>query len=103
MFQHQSKIDKRASLKIHACGLPAVAQWVKNLTAVAQVAAEGWALFSVGSSGLKDLVLPQLWHRWAAVAWEPLSAASVAIGKKNIYIFWKFLLSLNRESVVVFR
>ena len=55
MFQHQSKIDKRASLKIHACGLPAVAQWVKNLTAVAQVAAEGWALFSVGSSGLKDL------------------------------------------------
>ena len=31
-----------------------MAQWVKNLTAAAQVAAEAW---------VKDPALPQLWHK----------------------------------------
>ena len=39
-------------------GVPAKAKWIKNLTAVAQVAVEAWVWFPVQCSGLKDL--PQL-------------------------------------------
>ena len=44
------------------CGVPAVAQWVKNPTAVAWVALEAFVR-SPTCSGLKDLTLPQPWHR----------------------------------------
>ena len=35
-------------------------QWVKNLTATGQGAAEGWVRSSARRNGSKDLVLPQL-------------------------------------------
>ena len=51
-----------------------MAQWGKNLTTEAWVAAEVWVQSLAGCSGLKDPVLPQLWHRSAAAAWrEPLA------------------------------
>ena len=42
-------------------GVPTVVQWVKNLTAVVQVAVEAQVLTLTGCRGLKALVLPQLW------------------------------------------
>lgn len=42
-------------------GVPAVVQWVKNPKVAAQVAAEAWVLSPAWRSGLKDLVLMQLW------------------------------------------
>ena len=44
-------------------GVPPVAQWVKNLTAVALVAGEAQVWSSAWLSGLKDPALPQLWLR----------------------------------------
>ena len=41
-------------------GVPAVVQWVKNLTAVAQIAAEAQVQSPVWCSRLKDPVFP-LW------------------------------------------
>ena len=41
-------------------GFPAMVQSVKNPAAMAQV----WVGFLVHHSGLKDLALLQLWHRW---------------------------------------
>ena len=41
-------------------GVPAMVQWVKNLTAVARVAAEVQVPSPAWCSGLKNLVLPQL-------------------------------------------
>ena len=38
-------------------------QWVRNPTAVAQVAVEAQVLCQAWHSELKDLALPQLWHR----------------------------------------
>ena len=38
-------------------------QWIKNLTAVAQVAVEVQVPSPALLSGLKDMALPQLWHR----------------------------------------
>ena len=40
-------------------GVPAMAQWVKNLTVEAQVAVEVQVQFPAWHSGLKDLALPQ--------------------------------------------
>ena len=39
-----------------------MAQWVKNPTAVALVAAEAWIQSLAWCKGLKDLMLQQLWH-----------------------------------------
>ena len=36
-------------------------QWVKNLTAAAQVTVEAWVQSPAWSSGLKDPALPHLW------------------------------------------
>ena len=44
-------------------GVPTVVQWVKNLTAAAQVAMEGWVQSLAQRSGLKDSLLPQLQRR----------------------------------------
>jgi len=44
-------------------GVPAVAQWVKNLTAAVWVAAEVWAQSLAQGRGLKDLLLSQLQRR----------------------------------------
>ena len=44
-------------------GCPAVVQWVKNPTAVAQVSAEARVGSPAHGNMLKDLLLPQLWHR----------------------------------------
>ena len=41
-------------------GVPAVAQWIKNLTAGVWVAVEAWAPSSAQHSGLKNLGLIQL-------------------------------------------
>ena len=46
-------------IKIHS-RVPAVAQWVKNLTAAAQVAAEAQVQSPAQGSVLKDPALPQL-------------------------------------------
>ena len=45
-------------------GIPTVAQWVENPTAVAWVATEVQVQSPAHCSGLKDLALTQLWHRW---------------------------------------
>lgn len=45
-------------------GIPTVVQWVKNMTAVAQVAAEAWVRSPAPCSELKDPVLLQLWLRF---------------------------------------
>ena len=47
-------------LKILKIGVPAVAEWVMNLTAVAQVTEEAQVKFPARYSRLKDLVLLQL-------------------------------------------
>ena len=47
------------NLKIYT-GVPTVAQWVKNPTAVSQFSAEARVRFPVPRSGLKDSLLPQL-------------------------------------------
>ena len=44
-------------------GVPAMAQWVKNPTAVAQATVEAQVWSPAQCSGLKDLVLSQLQHR----------------------------------------
>ena len=62
-------------------GLPAVAQWVKNLTAGALVTAEAWVRSPAQHSGLKDLALPQLWCR--SQLQELTYAMGVAIKRKN--------------------
>ena len=51
---------KKIKKKIPA-GVPAVAQWVKNPTAVARVSAAAQVQSPAWPNGLKDSVLPQLW------------------------------------------
>ena len=51
------------NLKIYT-GVPTVAQWVKNPTAVSQFSAEARVRFPVPRSGLKDSLLPQLQLRF---------------------------------------
>ena len=50
-------------LKENTERVSAVAQRGKNLTAAARVTAEVWVQSLARHSGLKDLALPQLWHR----------------------------------------
>ena len=45
------------------CGVPSMAQWVRNPTAVAQAAVEMRVPSPTPHDGLKEPVLPQLWHR----------------------------------------
>ena len=52
-----------SKVKEIAEGVLAVAQWVKNLTAVARVATEAQVQTSAWCSGLKDPAFPQLQHR----------------------------------------
>ena len=62
-------------------GVPAVGQWVKNLTAGALVTAEAWVPSPALCSGWKDLALPQLQHRsqlWAGFNPWP----------RNFHIWW---------------
>ena len=54
---HRSTFLFKDSL-IEIDGVPTVVQWVKNLTAVAWVAAEPQVLSLAGCSVLKDLALP---------------------------------------------
>ena len=68
--------------RIYPRGVPAVAQWVKNLTAAVRVTAEARVRHLVWCSELKDLALLQLplrFNPWP----EPLYASSVAIKKKE--------------------
>lgn len=44
-------------------GAPAMAQWLKNPTALAGVSMEVRVQFLARCNGLKDLALPQFWHR----------------------------------------
>ena len=44
--------------------VPAMGQWIKNLTAAAQVPAEARVQSPAWHSGLKDSALLQLWYRW---------------------------------------
>ena len=45
-------------------------QWVKNLTTPAQVSAEAGVQSLAQGSGLKDLILPQVWIRFNPWLWE---------------------------------
>ena len=45
-----------------------MAQWVKNPTAAAQVTVKVQVQFLAQHGGLKDPVLPQLWHKVAVMA-----------------------------------
>ena len=60
-----------------------MAQWVKNLTAAAPVAAEAQIPSPAWVSGLKDSVLPQLWHGIQFLAQELPYAMGVAIKNKT--------------------
>ena len=51
------------NLKASIRGVTAVAQWVKNLTAATWVTREAQVRSLAQHSGLKDVVLPQLWRR----------------------------------------
>ena len=44
-------------------GVPSVAQWVKNPSTEARVTAQVRVRSPAQHSGLKDPILPQLWHR----------------------------------------
>ena len=58
------KVEERNDSKKPGKGeVPTVAPWVKNVTAVAQVPGEMQVRSLAHRSGLKDLVLLQLWHR----------------------------------------
>ena len=46
-----------------AQGVPTMVQCIKNPTAVTLVTVEVWVRSPPQHSGLKDLVLPQLWYR----------------------------------------
>ena len=54
-------INIRHYIKLKCTGVPAVAQWVKNLTAMTSVSAEAWVQSLAQHSGLKHLVLLQVW------------------------------------------
>ena len=66
-------------------GVPEVAEWVKNPTAVAWVAEKAWVQSPGGHSGLKNPALLQLWCKlqlWLGFnpwAWECPQAAGVAM------------------------
>ena len=66
-------------------GVPTVAQWIKSLTAAAQVSAEVWVQASAECSGLKDPALLQLPHRLqlqlrSAPLHTPLPGTSICHG-----------------------
>ena len=48
------------TIKINREEVPVVAQWLTNLTAMAQIPVEEQVQSPAGGSGLKDPVLPQL-------------------------------------------
>ena len=55
--------------------------WVKNLTEAAWVTVEAWVRFLVWCSGLKDLVLLQLWGRLKLrLGFSPCPGNSMALG-----------------------
>ena len=55
-------IMQRGLSKTSIDRVPAVEQWVKNLTAAAQVPVEAQVRSLARHSGLKDLALPELWQ-----------------------------------------
>ena len=59
-FRGEGRPLEELRLEIARPGVPALVQWVKNLTAVAWVSAEVWVQSPAWRSGLKDPVLPQL-------------------------------------------
>ena len=56
----QTQRNHNKILKTHMIGVPAVVQWVKNPTAVAQVSVEVVVQSPTHCSGLKDQALSQL-------------------------------------------
>ena len=76
-------------------GIPAVAEWVKNLTPVAQVTAEVWVWSLAWHSRLKDPALPQLQHRsQLRLKFNPRAGTSICCEcghKKNTYIHMIFI------------
>ena len=69
LIQNQSSSNPVTNCQRHVLtteiplGVPAMAPSVKNLTAVAQVAAEAYVQSPAPPSRLKHPALPQLWHR----------------------------------------
>ena len=63
-----------------------MAQWVKNLTAMAQVAVEAQVQVLALHSGLKDPALPQLWLKIQSLAQEFPYTAYVVIKKKVVQL-----------------
>ena len=51
------RLDHKIVVKKYISGVPAVAQWVKNLTSVPQVTVEVWVGSLAQCGGLKDLAL----------------------------------------------
>ena len=60
-----------------------MAQWVKDLTAAARVAVEGWVEPLAWGSELKDPVLSQLWLRFQSLAWAIPYVVGMAIKTIN--------------------
>ena len=76
--------------KCFLSGVPAVAQWIKNQTAVARVTVEAWVQSPARHSELKDLVLPQLQHRsklWLGFKSWP----------RNFYMSWVWLFKKKKK------
>ena len=61
-------------------GVPAVTQWVKNPTAVAQAAEEAWVRSLAWCGGLKDLALPQLRYNCCSLDSVPGLGTSICPG-----------------------
>ena len=51
------RLDHKIVVKKYISGVPAVAQWVKNLTSVPRVTVEVWVGSLAQCGGLKDLAL----------------------------------------------
>ena len=60
---HRGSPKKEKEKKKVVRRVPTMMQWVKNLTAAAQVAVEMQIQFPVWCSGLKDTVLPKVGHK----------------------------------------
>ena len=68
-----------------------MAQWVRNLTAEAWVPAEAWVRSLAWHSELKDLALPQLWHRsqlWLGFSFWPGNFHMLWCGHKKLFLIY---------------
>lgn len=81
--------DSCGKIKMTVSGAPSVAQWVKNPTTVAWVAAEVWVRSLALQSGLENGAAAVLWVAAVAqvqsLAWELHTVGAAIKRRKKIY------------------